>query len=65
MLDGVNREAEIIAEIERLELDLRLARKRIEHARTEADKRVLNQQMSEMIAQIDHLRRALRPNAVR
>lgn len=65
MVGSDNREAEIIAEIERLELDLRMARRRIEHARTEADKRVLNQQMSEMVATMDHLRRALRPNAVR
>jgi len=63
MVGSDNREAAVIAQIERLDLDVRLTRKRIEHARTEADKRVLNQQMSDMIARMDHLRRALWPMA--
>lgn len=59
-MQGVGtREAELIAEIERLKITVRETRRRIEHARTEADKRVLNQQMQETMTHIDHLRRVL------
>ena len=60
MIENANREADTIARIERLELEMRDALRRIEHARTPADKRVLNQQMAEIVAQIENLRRQLR-----
>ena len=40
-----NPESDIIAEIERLELEARDIRRRVEHAHTEEDKRVLNRQL--------------------
>ena len=43
-----NPESDTIAEIERLELEARDIRKRIEHARTVEDKRVLNRQLQEI-----------------
>ena len=43
-----NPESDTIAEIERLELEARDIRKRIEHARTAEDKRVLNRQLQEI-----------------
>jgi outer membrane murein-binding lipoprotein Lpp len=49
-------ESEIIAQIERLEMDARDLRRRIEHARTEADKRVLNRQLLDMDDEIKRLR---------
>ena len=54
-----NPEADIIAEIERLELEARLIRRRVEHARTPEDKRVLNRQLHELKEQIEHLRSRL------
>lgn len=51
-----NPEAEVIAQIERLELEVRDVRRRIEHAHSESDKRVLNKQIDEMKAEIDFLR---------
>ena len=51
-----NPESEVIAEIERLELEARSIRRRVEHARNEADKRVLNRQLQELKEQIEHLR---------
>ena len=50
-----NPESEIIAQIERLELESRDIRRRIEHAHTEADKRVLNKQLEELKDQIEYL----------
>ena len=55
-----NPESETVATIERLELEARDIRRRVEHARTEADKRVLNRQLQELKDQIDHLRYRLR-----
>lgn len=49
-------EAETIARIERLEMDARDLRRRIEHARTPADKRVLNRQLQEIDDDIKRLR---------
>jgi hypothetical protein len=46
--------------IERMEMQVRDTRRRIEHARTEADKRVLNQQIGDAIKQIENLRQRLR-----
>ena len=54
-----NPESETIAEIERLELESRDIRKRIEHARNEEDKRVLNKQLEELKNQIEFLKTRL------
>ncbi len=54
-----NPESDIIAEIERLELEARDIRRRVEHAHTEEDKRVLNRQLQEIKDQIEHLRSRL------
>ena len=54
-----NPEAEVIAEIERLELESRDIRRRIEHAHSREDKRVLNKQLDELKQQIDVLRSRL------
>ena len=51
-----NPEADIIAEIERLELEIRQTRRRIEHARNQEDKRVLNRQIQDMQDEIEVLR---------
>jgi hypothetical protein len=51
-----NPESETVAEIERLELEARDVRRRVEHARNEADKRVLNRQLEELKTQIEYLR---------
>lgn len=53
-------ESEIIASIERLEHDLRGLYRRIEHAPTPADKKVLNQQLHETLTQINNLRERLK-----
>ena len=42
-----NPEADVMAEIERLELEARSVRRRVEHARNPEDKRVLNRQLAE------------------
>jgi hypothetical protein len=54
-----NPEAETIAEIERLELESRDIRRRLEHAQLEADKRVLNKQLDELKTRIEFLRTRL------
>ena len=54
-----NPEADVIAEIERLELEARSIRRRVEHARHIEDRRVLNQQLQELKEQIEHLRSRL------
>ena len=54
-----NPEADIMAEIERLELEGREVRKRVEHARNEEDKRVLNRQLEELQQQIELLQAKL------
>ena len=54
-----NPESDIIAEIERLELEVRAVRRRIEHAHNQQDKRVLNRQLQEMQDQIEFLRSRL------
>ena len=51
-----NPEADIIAEIERLELRAREIRRNVEHARGTEDKRVLNRQLQELKDQIEFLR---------
>ena len=54
-----NPESEVMAQIERLELEARDARRRIEHAHTPQDKRVLNRQLAELKQQIEFLRARL------
>jgi hypothetical protein len=54
-----NPEVEIMAEIERLELEARMIRRSIEHARNAEDKRVLNRQLAELKESIEHLRSRL------
>ncbi len=54
-----NPESDTVAEIERLELEARDIRRRVEHARTEADKRVLNRQLEELRDEIEFLRSRL------
>ena len=54
-----NPESETIAEIERLELEVRDVRRRVEHARNEEDKRVLNRQLAELKNEIEVLRSRL------
>ena len=51
-----NPESDTIAEIERLELEARDIRRRVEHAHNAEDKRVLNRQLEEIRTQIEHLR---------
>jgi hypothetical protein len=48
-----------MAEIERLELEGREIRKRVEHARSEDDKRVLNKQLEELKQRIEFLQSKL------
>ena len=54
-----NPETEVMAEIERLELEARNIRRSIEHAHNAEDKRVLNRQLAELKEQIEHLRSRL------
>ncbi len=54
-----NPEAETIAQIERLELESRDIRRRIEHAHSQDDKRVLNEQLNELRLRIEFLRSRL------
>ena len=49
-------ESDLIAEIERLELEARQMRRSIEHVRGPEDRRVLNRQMQELKDQIEFLR---------
>lgn len=51
-----NPESDIIAEIERLELEARSIRRRVEHATNQDDKRVLNRQLQELKEQIEYLK---------
>ena len=51
-----NPESDTVAEIERLELEARDIRRRVDHARLEEDKRVLNRQLNELKEQIEYLR---------
>lgn len=57
---AVFNEQQIIAEIERLELDARNIRRRVENAAGEADKRALNRQLAEVRQEIDNLRGRLK-----
>ncbi len=59
MSNVYNPESETIAQIERLELETRDIRHRIEHSKNAEDKRVLNRQLSELEAQIEFLKKQL------
>ena len=54
-----NPEVETMAEIERLEMEARNIRRRVEHAHNAEDKRVLNRQIKEVEDQIRYLRARL------
>jgi peptidoglycan hydrolase CwlO-like protein len=54
-----NPEADIMAEIERLELEARNIRRKIDYATNESDKRVLNKQLNELKEDIEVLRSRL------
>ena len=54
-----NPEADVMAEIERLELESREIRRRVEHARNDQDKRVLNRQLEELKQRIELLQSKL------
>ena len=47
-----NPESQIIEEIERLEMEAREIRRKVEHVRNESDKRVLNRQLRELSEEI-------------
>jgi hypothetical protein len=54
-----NPEADVIAQIEQLEIDARSARRRIDHARNPEDRHALNKQLAEIKDQIEYLRRSV------
>ncbi|MCC6422587.1 MAG: DUF5320 domain-containing protein [Phycisphaerales bacterium] len=54
-----NPESDIIAQIERLELEAREVRKRLQQAAQKEDRRVLTQQLKELEEQVDVLRARL------
>ncbi len=60
LIEIEHTEREMAAQIERLELRVRETRRKVEHAHTTADKRVLNKQIGELRDEIDYLRRKLR-----
>ena len=54
-----NPEADIMARIERLELDAKEMRRKVEHTHNENDKRVLNRQLKEIREEITILQAKL------
>jgi len=60
LIELENTERELAARIERLELSMRMTRRKVEHAHTPADKRTLNKQIGEMFDESQFLRRKLR-----
>jgi hypothetical protein len=54
-----NPEADVIADIERLELEGRDLRRRVDHVRTQDDRRALNKLLAEVRDRIEFLRRSL------
>ena len=54
-----NPESEVIAEIERLELDAREFRRKIEHVRNAEDRRVMNRLLGEVRDRIGFLKRRI------
>lgn len=55
-----NPQAEIVARIESLELEVRELRRKIEHAQNAADKKVLNRQIEELKNEIQFLTNKLK-----
>ncbi len=60
-----NSESELIARIEKLELEVRGIRRRLEHAVNMADRRVLDQQIGELKREITQIRERLNPRPPR
>ena len=54
-----NPEADVIAEIEGLDLDAKDLRRRIQNARNEEDRRVLNRQLKELHEEFTRLQSSL------
>jgi hypothetical protein len=54
-----NPESELIAEIEKLELEAREFRRKIEHVRGPEDRRVMNRLLGELRDRIQFLRRRI------
>ena len=54
-----NPESELIAEIEKLELEAREFRRKIEHAHNNEDRRVMNRLLGEVRDRIGFLRRRI------
>jgi urease accessory protein UreE len=54
-----NPEAEVISEIEKLELEARDFRRKIEHVHSAEDRRVMNRLLNELRDRITFLRRQL------
>lgn len=54
-----NPEAETMAEIERLEMEAKMVRRRIEHCSNEEDRRVLQRQLNELKEEINLLQARL------
>jgi hypothetical protein len=54
-----NPEADVIADIERLELEGRDIRRKLDHVRTQEDRRALNKLLAEIKDRIEFLRRSL------
>jgi len=54
-----NPESDLMAEIERLELEARDLRRKIEHLVNEQDRRVMNRQLQELEEQVSRLQSRL------
>jgi peptidoglycan hydrolase CwlO-like protein len=54
-----NPESEIVAQIERLELEARDIRRKIDYVRNDNDRRVLNRQLKELEEEITNLQAKL------
>ncbi len=54
-----NPESDLMAEIERMERSAADVRRRVEHARTAQDKRVLNRQLQEIEEEVQRLQTKL------
>jgi hypothetical protein len=54
-----NPEADTMAEIERLELEARQLRRRIEHVQSDEDRRVLQRQLAEIKDEVNRLQSRL------
>ncbi|MGD1275814.1 MAG: hypothetical protein ABR964_01160 [Tepidisphaeraceae bacterium] len=54
-----NPESDLIAQIEQLELEARETHRKVEHTRSQEDRRVLNRQLKELKDKIEFLRQRL------